>query len=218
MPDLFLAQDSNAIYRAGYSESLNGYLSDSKYLNVQSIFSGALTADSSDGVFYAVPHFCAAKIVMGNTEYIPSSIGKLQTKNTTDGLKDYLSAIRKEHRSVVPMASAYELIPYLGSAFNKDVPTSYMVSDEYTMDKIAAGKVIKDAASYVRSLYSDSLAQDQIDGADPIYSRKAALWVDSSANIRAWADFEEPIAPYLKYSLAINILLICSECTSDTEK
>ena len=64
-----------------------------------------------------------------------------------------------------------------------------MVSNEYTMDKIAAGKVIKDAASYVRSLYSDSLAQDQIGGADPIYSRKAALWVDSSANIRAWADY-----------------------------
>ena len=153
------------------------------------MYSGALTADSEDGIFFAVPHFCSAKIVMGNTEYIPSGIGKLQTKNTTENLKTYLEAIKKEHRGVAGFASAYELIPYLGSAFNKDVPTSYMVSDEYTMDKTAAGKVIKDAASYVRSLYSDSLAQDQIDGADPIYSRKAALWVDSSANIRAWADY-----------------------------
>ncbi len=189
MPDLFLAQDSNAIYRAGYSESLNGYLSDSKYLNVQSIFSGALTADSSDGVFYAVPHFCAAKIVMGNTEYIPSSIGKLQTKNTTDGLKDYLSAIRKEHRSVVPMASAYELIPYLGSAFNGDNRTSYMLFDEYLKDRDTARNVSNKAASYVKSLYSASLASDLVSGADPVYSRKAALWVDSSADIRAWADY-----------------------------
>ena len=188
-PDLFLAQDSAGIYKAGYAETLNEHLADSKYLTAQQVYSGAMTADSEDGIFFAVPHFCSAKIVMGNTEYIPSGIGKLQTKNTTENLKTYLEAIKKEHRGVAGFASAYELIPYLGSAFNKDVPTSYMVSDEYTMDKIAAGKVIKDAASYVKSLYSDSLAQDQIDGADPIYSRKAALWVDSSANIRAWADY-----------------------------
>ena len=189
MPDLFLAQDSSSVYKAGYSEALNDYLSDSKYLNVQSIYSGALTADSSEGVFYSVPHFCSAKIVMGNTEYIPSGTGKLQTKNTTDNLKDYLSAIRKEHRSIVPFASAYELIPYLGSAFNGDNRTSYMLFDEYLKDKDSATTISNKAASYVKSLYSSSLASDFAGGADPVYSRKAALWVDSSADIRVWADY-----------------------------
>ncbi len=189
VPDLFLTQDSNSIYNAGFAESLNDYLADSKYLNAQQIYSGALTADSENGVFYAVPHFCSAKIIMGNTEYIPASTGKLQTKNTTENLKTYLEAVKKEHRDVAGFSSAYELIPYLGSAFNNDVPTSYMVQDEYSKDKVAAKKVINEAATYVRSLYSSSLAQDLIGGADPIYSRKAALWVDSSANVRAWADY-----------------------------
>ena len=188
-PDLYLAQDSSSIYKAGYAETLNDYLADSKYLNAQQVYSGALTADSEDGIFFAVPHFCSAKIVMGNTEYIPAGTGKLQTKNTTENLQTYLEAIRKEHRNVAGFASAYELIPYLGSAFNNDIPTSYMVCDEYYNDKIAAREVINEAASYVRGLYQASLAQDQIGGADPIYSRKAALWVDSSANIRAWADY-----------------------------
>ena len=188
-PDLFLTQDSTSIYKAGYAETLNDYLADSTYLNAQQVYSGALTADSENGIFFAVPHFCSAKIVMGNTDYIPAGTGKLQTKNTTENLKTYLEAIKKEHRNIAGFASAYELIPYLGSAFNKDIPTSYMVYDEYSNDKLAAKQVINDAASYVRSLYSDSLAQDLIGGADPIYSRKAALWVDSSANIRAWADY-----------------------------
>ena len=189
VPDLFLAQDSNAVYRAGYSEAVNDYLSDCKYINVQSIYSGALTTDSTDGVFYAVPHFCSAQIVMGNTGYIPSGTGKLQTKNTTEGLKTYLAAIKKEHRSAVPFASAYELIPYLGSAFNGDNRTSYMLYDEYLKDKDSAKSICNKSASYVKSLYLSSLAADLAGGADPVYSRKAALWIDSSANIRAWADY-----------------------------
>jgi len=206
MPDLFLALDSNAVYKAGYSEAVNDYLSDSKYLNVQSVFSGALTADSTGGVYYSVPHFCSAKVVMGNTEYIPSDIGKLQTKNTTDGLKDYLSAIKKEHRSIVPFASAYELIPYLGSAFNGDSRTSYMLYDEYLKDKDSAKTISNKAASYVKSLYSASLASDLTGGADPIYSRKAALWVDSSANVRAWEEYY-PGSLYLLH-------LPCSDATN----
>ncbi len=186
MPDLYLAQDSYSMWRAGYAADLNEYLSDNSYLNSQHIYSGALTADSENGVFYAVPHFCSAMIVMGNSEYIPSEEGKLQTKNTTDDLRDYLEAINDEY-SCAAFASAYELIPYIGSAFNGDKPTSYMVYDEYLNDKDSAREIVANASDYVRDFYYSSLAQDQIDGADPVYSRKAALWVDSSANVRAWS-------------------------------
>jgi hypothetical protein len=109
VPDLFLAQDSNAVYKAGYSKALNDSLANSKYINTQLVYAGALTADSDDCIFYAVPHFCSAKVIMGNTDYIPAGTGKLQTKNTTDGLKTYLEAIKKEYRSAVPFASAYFL-------------------------------------------------------------------------------------------------------------
>lgn len=193
LPDLFLAQDSNAVWEAGYAGDLNAYLSDNSYLTSQYIYTGALTTDSEDGVFFAVPHYCSAKIIMGNTEFIPSSSGKLQMKNTTEDLADYLEEIHEEYDSesdpCAAFASAYELIPYLGSAFNGDIPTSYMVSAEYSKDRETAGTVIEDASSYVRDFYSSSLAVDQIDGADPVYSRKAALWVDSSANIRAWSEY-----------------------------
>ena len=188
MPDLFLAQDSYAIWKAGYAADLNGYLSDNAYLNSQHIYSGALTADSEGGIFYAVPHFCSARIILGNVEYIPSEAGKLQTKNTTDDLREYLEEIEDEY-SCAPFASAYELIPYLGSAFNGDTPTSYMVYDEYVKDHDSAMDIVDDASSYVKDFYSSSLAEDLIDGADPVYSRKAALWVDSSANVRAWSEY-----------------------------
>ena len=188
VPDLFLAQDSCAIWKAGYASDLNTYLSDNAYLNSQNIYTGALTADSENGVYYAVPHYCSAKIIMGNTGFIPTETGKLQTKNTTDDLKGYLNEIYEEY-SCAAFASAYELIPYLGSAFNGDTPTSYMVYDEYSKDRDYAKAIIDDASSYVRDFYSSSFALDQIDGADPVYSRKAALWVDSSANVRAWSEY-----------------------------
>lgn len=187
-PDLFLTQDSEAMWKGGYVENLNGYLSDSTYMNAQQIFTGALTNDSYDGIFFAVPHFCSAELIMGNSGFIPSESGKLQTKSTTEDMAEYLLEISEEY-SCVPFASAYELIPYLGSAFNGDEPTSYMVFDEYIKDKDSAGEIIEGASSYIRGLYTDELASDSSEGSDPVYSRQAALWADSSANVRAWADY-----------------------------
>ena len=189
VPDLFLVQDSEAVWKSGFIQPLNTYLSDNSYLSSQQIYAGALTNDSENGQFYAVPHFCSAEIIMGSMEYVPAGSGKLQTKNTTGDLRDYLVKIADEHPECAGFASAYDLIPYLGSAFNGDVPTSYMVFSEYRKDPEKAGVVINDAATYVRDFYSDSLANDLADGADPVFSRTAALWADSSANIKAWAEY-----------------------------
>ena len=188
MPDLFLAQDSESAWKAGFTASLNDSVSDNKYLNVQQIYSDALTADSDEGVFYGIPHYCSAQVLIGNPEFIPSKIGKLQTRNTTEELKKYLKSIKKEY-SCTPLASGYELVPYLGSAFNNDKQTSYMVNAEYSKDKEASKHIVNNAISYVRDLYSSGLSQDLYSGADPVYSRKAALWVDSSANIKGWSDY-----------------------------
>lgn len=189
MPDLFLAQDSRAVWDNGYCAELNSFLSDNSYLNSQQIFSGALTADSENGIFFAVPHFCSAEIIIGSKEFIPSSSGKLQTKNTTEDLRAYLFEIKGEYPDCAGFASAYNLIPYLGSAFNGDIPTSFMVYDEYQNKPEHARSIVYDAASYVRSFYADSIANDLNAGADPVYSRTAALWADSSANIKAWDEY-----------------------------
>ena len=189
MPDLFLAEDSEAVWNAGYAGELNSYLSDDLHLNSQQLYAGALTNNSDNGVFFAVPHYCASQIVIGNTEFIPKSTGKLQTKNSTDDLRGYLEAINEEYPSIAPFAYAYEMIPYLGSAFNGDIPTSYMVNEEYSKDRENAKNVISGAADYIKDLYSDSLAADDIDGVDPIIKRNAALWIDSSAEIGGWMQY-----------------------------
>ena len=188
-PDLFLAQDSEAVWQDGKAAELNAYLSDNEYLNSQQIYAGALSCDSDNGAFYALPHFCSAEILMGSYEFIPTNGGKLQTKNTTEDLRNYLEQIREEYSSCAGFASAYELIPYLGAAFNNDMPSSYMLHDEYSKNRENATGIIDDATDYVRGFYDDSLAHDQIGGADPVYSRTAALWADSSANVKAWSEY-----------------------------
>ena len=188
-PDLFLAQDSEAVWKDGRAAELNGYLAVNAYLNSQQVYAGALTCDSDNGVFFALPHFCSAEILIGSYEFIPANGGKLQTKNTTDDLRDYLEQIRKEYPSCAGFASAYELIPYLGSAFNNDVPVSYMLHEEYSKNRDSATDIIEAATDYVRDFYDDSLAHDLDGGADPVYSRTAALWADSSANVKAWSEY-----------------------------
>ncbi len=188
-PDLFLAQDSEAVWKDGRAAELNSYLADNAYLNSQQVYAGALTCDSDNGVFFALPHFCSAEILIGSYEFIPANGGKLQTKNTTDDLRDYLEQIRKEYPSCAGFASAYELIPYLGSAFNNDVPVSYMLHEEYSKNRDSATDIIEAATDYVRDFYDDSLAHDLDGGADPVYSRTAALWADSSANVKAWSEY-----------------------------
>lgn len=188
-PDLFLAQDSEAVWKDGRAAELNGYLAVNAYLNSQQVYAGALTCDSDNGVFFALPHFCSAEILMGSYEFIPANGGKLQTKNTTDDLRDYLEQIRKEYPSCAGFASAYELIPYLGSAFSNDVPVSYMLHEEYSKNRDSATDIIETATDYVREFYDDSLAHDLDGGADPVYSRTAALWADSSANVKAWSEY-----------------------------
>ena len=64
-----------------------------------------------------------------------------------------------------------------------------MAKIEYSNDKDMAKAIANGSISYVRDLYSSNLSQDQVGGADPVYSRKAALWVDSSANIKGWSDY-----------------------------
>ena len=188
-PDLFLAQDSAAVWKDGRAAELNSYLADNAYLNSQQVYADALTCDSDNGVFFALPHFCSAEILMGSNEFIPANGGKLQTKNTTEDLSKYLEQIKKEYPSSAGFASAYELIPYLGAAFNNDVPASYMLHDEYSKNRDSATAIIEDATDYVRDFYDDSLANDLDGGADPVYSRTAALWVDSSANVKAWSEY-----------------------------
>ena len=64
-----------------------------------------------------------------------------------------------------------------------------MVYDEYSADPEASLGIIIDSADYVRGFYDDALTNDVTVGADPVYSRTAALWVDSSANANAWAEY-----------------------------
>ena len=93
------------------------YLSDNAYLNSQNIYTGALTADSEKGVFYAVPHYCSARIIMGNVEFIPSESRQAPDKEYHGRFqRPILEEIYDEY-SCAAFASAYELIPYLGSAF-----------------------------------------------------------------------------------------------------
>ena len=113
----------------------------------------------------------------------------MQAKYTAEDFTKYLDEIHGTIKCI-PLASGYELMPYLGSCFSGDRPVSYMMQNEYKSDKEAAEIVINSASAYIRKLYESKFsANADKDGADPVFSRNAALWIDSSASCRTWEEY-----------------------------
>ncbi len=189
MPDVFLSSDSISAYESGYSISLNEYVYDSSYLDASAILSDALSYCSVGGMLYGLPHYSSAVLIFGNSDYLPDT-GRLASKCSPNELRDYLSLISEEYEGIIPFASVYQMTPYLGSCFNSDSKVSYMLRDEYLEDRSSVDDLVKGPIDYIASLYEDGLASDiDGEGADPVYSRTAAMWIGSSSQIRMWSEY-----------------------------
>ena len=222
MPDVFLAQDCEAVFSAGYSSDLNNYLAESEYVDVSLIYGNALQYASSNGVFYGIPHYSTAVILLGNRDYIPGS-GTISNKFTVSELADYLEEIASENsgNGIVPFASAYKLVPYIAGSFDDDKAYSYMMYAEYSSDSKTTADVLNSDIEYVGTLYDLGLSSNTDEsGADPVFARNAAMWLDTSDSIATWseyypdklyitrlpcADTSNPGVPYLEpYCLCIS--------------
>jgi len=187
-PDLYLAADPESASDAGLAADISIYASRTRYIDGSKIYAASLSSQIVEGRLYGLPHYCAATVIFGNRDYVPKE-GRLQAKYTAEDFTKYLEHIAGTYKCI-PLASGYELMPYLGSCFSGDKTVSYMMNREYRADKDSAENVINAASTYVRRLYETKMsANADKDGADPVYSRNAALWVDSSASCRTWEEY-----------------------------
>ena len=222
MPDIFLAQDCASVYSGGYCTELNDYISGSEYVDMSLIYGDALQYASEGGIFYGLPHYSSAIVLYGNSDYIPSS-GVLASKYTTSELADYLEEIASENEGsgVVPFASAYKLVPYIGGSFDDDKSYSFMLNEEYADDKKKAAAVLESVIEYVGAFYDQGIAANTDEsGADPVFARNAAVWLDTSDAVVTWSEYfpgklyvmrlpcsdtDNPGVPYLEpYCLCIS--------------
>ena len=218
-PDVFLASDTKSASASGLAADISSFASRNQYIDGSKIYAASFSGQMEDGKLYGIPHYCAATVIFGNRDYVPKD-GRLQAKYTAEDLTKYLEQISGS-KKCVPIASAYELVPYLGSCFANDRTVSYMMYDEYKTDKESAETVINAAAGFVKKLYDTKLSTNtDKEGADPVFSRSAALWVDSSVSCRTWEDYypgqlyflnlpcnstSNPGVPYLRpYSLCVS--------------
>ena len=218
-PDLFLASDSLSAADTGLADELSVYASRNQYIDGSKMYAASMSSQLVNGRLYGIPHYCAATVIFGNRDYVPKT-GRLQAKHTPEDFTRYLEQTASSFKCI-PLASGYEMMPYLGSCFSGDHPVSYMMSGEYQADKEKAETVISAASGFVKKLYDSKLtANTDKGGADPVYSRNAALWIDSSASCRTWEEYypdklfflhlpcnstSNPGVPYLRpYSLCVS--------------
>ena len=218
-PDLFLASDYQTAADAGLASDVSSLASDNPYIDGSKIYAASMAGQLETGKLYGIPHYCAAMVIYGNRDYVPKS-GRLQAKYTPEDLTRYLEQTASANKCI-PLASGYSLMPYLGACFAGDRAVSYMMFDEYKADKETAEPLINSASAFVKKLYDSKLtANTDKGGADPVYSRNAALWIGSSASSRTWEEYypgklyylhlpcsstSNPAVPYLRpYTLCVS--------------
>lgn len=197
-PDLFLANDIDYFVNNNYVSPLNDYMSNSDLIDSNSINNVAISSVIKDGELYGVPHYYSVMLLVSNNDFIPSS-GSLSFRPTLDEFSSYLDDVKSEfideENPVIPFSRAYELTPYLSSAFNNDVSAGYL---EFTSDA---------PVDFVENVYDSQLSLIETD-ADPRFSRNAAMWIVSSSEVPYWADY---YLNNLRYSL-----LPCSEVAEES--
>lgn len=187
-PDLFLAADFQSAADSGLAADISVYASRTQYIDGAKIYAASMSSQLEDGKLFGLPHYCAATVIFGNRDYVPKD-GRIQAKYTAEDLTKYLEQTYSTYKCI-PLASGYELMPYLGSCFSNDRAVSYMMRNEYMANKESAETIINAASGYLRKLYDSKMsANADKDGADPVFSRNAALWVDSSASCRTWEEY-----------------------------
>ncbi len=194
-PDVFLTSQVTEMKNNDLIIPLNDHLSDNPLLSSGRVFISAVEQDMYDGLMYAVPYYSSVMLLVGNSEYIPSS-GKLPYKPDVRQFRSYLEEIGREY-DCIPLSSGRDLIPYINSAFNDDRSCSYMLCDEYRINKDNTMAVIDKTLGYINGLYGEGLTADYTSGgSNPVFSRNAGIWTASSSEIPNW-DRYYPAGIYL---------------------
>jgi len=194
-PDVFLTSQVTEMKNNDLIIPINDYLADNPLLSSGNVFFSTVEQDIYDGLMYAVPYYSSVVLLVGNTEYIPSS-GKLPYRPDILQLRTYLEEIAREY-DCIPLSSGRDLIPYINSAFNDDRSSSFMLYDEYRINKENALAVIGKTLDYINGLYDKELTADYTaEGSNPVFSRSAGIWAASSSEITDW-DRYYPAGIYL---------------------
>lgn len=186
MPDLFLASDINDAADSGLIVPLNDFTGADPSFDNDRIFANCVLECTRDGKIYGIPHAVSVELLIGNSDFIPSS-GRPPVIYTCDEFAEYLNAVKTEYPGTVPIMSASDLFPYIGSAFNHGEKTSYMLNKEYKAQPILIENVFDNEKEFIAALYSEGLSKDKdSNGANPVYSRQCAIWTASSATLKTW--------------------------------
>lgn len=182
VPDIFLTCEFSQLKNDGLLAPLNSYTAGNDMMSPGRIFLNSLGEMNYGGTLYGVPFYSSVILLAGNPAYIPSS-GKLAFKNDVAHFDEYLSNINAEY-DCIPLASGYDLVPYMNSAFAGDRSCSFMMRSEYIRDSVATHQIITDNINHMTELYNERLTSNlTYEGTNPIFVRKAGLWLISSSDI-----------------------------------
>ena len=186
VPDIYLTYDIDSIVESGFALPIDNYAGDIVFDN-NGIYANALLQDSVDGNTYGLPLYQSVMMIYGSSQYIPSS-GQLPWRTTTSQLRNYLNNINSEfdveELDVIPFADASQMIPYLTSAYNEDIPTPYGCLG------VDNKQPLIDGVTFVSNQYRNGNSADyNEDGSDPRVTRNVGLWMDSSADVLRWSQY-----------------------------
>lgn len=203
VPDIYLVNDYEAVVEGGYAANIGNYI-NSYDMSSSSLYGNALVACMNQDGAYGIPLYQTFMMLYGTSDYVNED-GTLPFRNSYNEFKKYLNDINTIYGSesnVVPFAKGYELAPYITNG-------SYMLKDDFKVNDSWNTLLMQDIY-YIDNLYSSNLTADvDVNGSDPVISRNAALWLDSSANVERWNEYYPDTIYYT--------MLPCNDIDSDLE-
>lgn len=191
-PDIFLTYEMDVCIDRNLVAPINDYCSVNPLFNSDSVYVSSVLACVKNENLYGIPHYMSIPLIYANLDFLPDDY----TNNYKISLNDFNQLLDSVYEingeDVVCLASARNLIPYLGSAFdNKDSEIrSYLLIDEFSNNPEEAELLFDDICEYIGDLYADGFSKDyNDDGSVPTYSRNAALWVSSSSDIMKFSAY-----------------------------
>lgn len=185
LPDIMLVSDLDSFADSNLIAPLNSNVANSHYFNSSNINSQAIISNIDNGVIYGIPHYMSIVLLAGNLDFQPNEL-TLSFRPELDEFTTYMSSIYEEHEEdedFVVFPRAYELMPYLSSAFNSDQVTPYFFNDDGEMFEGS-----DDAVQYVQSIYDEGYSS-MGGSTDSRFSRTSAIWLVSSAEVPMWSDY-----------------------------
>lgn len=206
LPDIFLADEFDAIVSSGYAKPITDYLSNNQLFSADRTYSGMITSFFVNQEQYGIPYQSSAAVLFCDMEVLEMAgipaVSYQQSKRSLETILETISLLNADEQVVLPFYMAQNMIPYLPCSLYADRYLSASSKDD------RAVRAYSDSLNYVKGLIGkgycyESLSEENIEklfeGMSPLLSRKVGVWAGTTDELPRFDNYMPNTLALMQY-------------------